>query len=67
MQNEIYRQMEANNTRMYGGGRRRAGAAPRLGGPSIPDQIAELDDLRQQGVITEAEFAEKKAELLKRM
>jgi hypothetical protein len=34
---------------------------------SIPDQIAQLDALRQQGVLSEAEFAEKKAELLKRM
>jgi membrane protein YdbS with pleckstrin-like domain len=64
VQNEIYRQMELNNTRMYGGGR--AAPAPPAP-PSIPDQIAQLDALRQQGTITEAEFADKKAELLKRM
>jgi membrane protein YdbS with pleckstrin-like domain len=65
VQNEIYRQMELNNTRMYGGGA--AAAAPQPATPSIPDQIAQLDALRQQGALSEAEFAEKKAELLKRM
>lgn len=62
VQNEIYRQMEANNSRMYG-------SAPAAAAPSasIPDQIAQLDALRQQGVLSEAEFAEKKADLLKRM
>jgi hypothetical protein len=64
VQNEIYRQMEANNTRMYGGGAQPAPAHP---APNIPEQIAQLDALRQQGVLSEAEFAEKKAELLKRM
>jgi uncharacterized membrane protein YdbT with pleckstrin-like domain len=68
VQNEIYRQMEVNNTRMYGGGRQAEPAPPaQPAPPSIPDQIAQLDALRQQGSITEAEFAEKKAELLKRM
>jgi uncharacterized membrane protein YdbT with pleckstrin-like domain len=64
VQNEIYRQMEANNSRMYGTGVHAQPAAPTA---SIPDQIAQLDALRQQGVLSEAEFAEKKAELLKRM
>jgi uncharacterized membrane protein YdbT with pleckstrin-like domain len=35
--------------------------------PTIPEQIAQLDDLRQRGTITEVEFQEKKAELLRRM
>jgi membrane protein YdbS with pleckstrin-like domain len=65
VQNEIYRQMELNNTRMYGGGA--PAPAPQPAAPSIPDQIAQLDALRQQGALSEAEFAEKKAELLKRM
>jgi uncharacterized membrane protein YdbT with pleckstrin-like domain len=34
---------------------------------SIPDQIAELARLRDQGVVTDAEFQAKKAELLSRM
>ena len=62
VQNEIYRQMEANNTRMYG-----SRAAEPAVSASIPDQIAQLDALRQQGVLSEAEFAEKKADLLRRM
>ena len=69
VQNEIYRQMELNNTRMYGG--RMAGEPAPTPTPtpsaSVPEQINQLDDLRQRGLITEAEFAEKKAELLKRM
>ena len=35
--------------------------------PSIPDQIEQLDGLRQRGVLTDAEFDAKKAELLKRL
>jgi len=46
-----------------------------LGGPpvrapavtSIPDQIEQLDGLRQRGLLTDAEFDAKKAELLKRL
>jgi len=33
----------------------------------IPAQIAELDKLRKQGIVTEAEFQKKKAELLAKM
>jgi uncharacterized membrane protein YdbT with pleckstrin-like domain len=67
VQNEIYRQMEANNARMYGA-RVGVDASPAAaGGASIPDQIERLDDLRRRGVITEAEFAAKKEELLKRL
>ncbi len=71
VQNEIYRQMEANNTRMYAG--RHAGqpapvpAPTAPAGESITDQLGKLDELRKRGVITESEFAEKKAELLKRL
>ncbi len=64
VQNEIYRQMELNNTRMYGGGRSGDSSGS---SSSIPTQIAELDKLRQQGVLSDAEFAAKKDELLKRM
>lgn len=35
--------------------------------PNIPALIAELDKLRQQNVLTEAEFQQKKAELLSKM
>lgn len=65
VQNEIYRQMEANENRKFdriGKGQGLAG-----GGGSIPEQIQQLDALRQQGVISEEEFQAKKADLLNRM
>ena len=34
---------------------------------TIPDQIAALSELHQRGVLSDAEFAQKKAELLDRM
>jgi membrane protein YdbS with pleckstrin-like domain len=37
------------------------------GGPAIPDQLIALDDLRQRGIVTEAEFQQKKHELLSRL
>jgi uncharacterized membrane protein YdbT with pleckstrin-like domain len=64
VQNEIYRQMESNSNRMYGG---RQQAATQEAGLSIPEQIEKLDELRKRGVISEQEFAAKKAELLNRM
>jgi uncharacterized membrane protein YdbT with pleckstrin-like domain len=68
VQQEIYRQMEAH-------GRKRAGwhhdTAPRtaqvVDGSSIPEQIQQLANLRDRGVITAAEFEAKKAQLLERM
>jgi len=66
VQNEIYKQMELNNTRMYGG-MGGGGAGSRSSAGSIPAQIAELDELRQRGVISQAEFEAKKADLLGRM
>jgi hypothetical protein len=40
----------------------------RLGeGHDIPDMIADLDELRKQGVLTEEEFQQKKAQLLAKM
>lgn len=59
VQNEIYRQIEDNQNRMYTGGRERE--------LSIPEQIDRLDDLRKRGVISEAEFQAKKTQLLDRM
>jgi uncharacterized membrane protein YdbT with pleckstrin-like domain len=65
VQNEIYRQMEKNKERMYPG----AAAAPQAAAShlTIPEQIEKLDDLRRRGVITDQEFAAKKAQLLERM
>ncbi len=66
VQNEIYQQMERNANKQadrISSGINRTGG----GGDSIPDQIAKLSALRDQGVLTEAEFQTKKAELLGRM
>lgn len=64
VQNEIYRQMESNENRKFDRIGSRPGAAPAA---SVPEQIQQLDALRQQGLLTEAEFQAKKADLLNRM
>jgi uncharacterized membrane protein YdbT with pleckstrin-like domain len=71
VQNEVYRQIEANENRKYD----RVGLSAAAGSAmaeehhdsSIPAQIRQLDELRRQGVLTEAEFAAKKQQLLDRM
>ncbi|MEQ8840445.1 MAG: PH domain-containing protein [Acidimicrobiales bacterium] len=65
VQNEIYRQVEGLEARKYQrmGQAASGGASPE----SIPEQIDKLDQLRRQGAITEAEFDQKKRELLDRM
>jgi uncharacterized membrane protein YdbT with pleckstrin-like domain len=65
VQNEIYKQMEANENRKYDRIGHNAGAAG--ADDSIPAQIDRLDQLRRKGAITDAEFQSKKAELLRRM
>ena len=62
VQNEIYKQMEANENRKFDRIGARGPAAE-----SIPDQIAKLDELRRQGVLTQTEFEQKKQQLLDRM
>ncbi|MEX2292818.1 MAG: PH domain-containing protein [Acidimicrobiales bacterium] len=63
IQNEIHRQMEQNENRKFD---RIATHAPPTG-PSVPEQIQQLEALRQQGVLTDAEFQAKKTDLLERM
>jgi uncharacterized membrane protein YdbT with pleckstrin-like domain len=72
VQQEIYRQKELYDSAQHS----RLGASiassmqqvqPVAGGPSIPDQIEQLDRLRRSGAITEDEFQVKKAELLRRL
>ncbi len=60
VQNEIHKQMEANENRKFD----RVNSSPP---ESIPDQIAKLDELRQRGVLTQAEFDAKKQQLLDKM
>ena len=60
LQNEIYRQIEQAQGR----------TADRMAGRrdlSVPEQIEKLDELRQRGVISQAEFDAKKTQLLDRM
>lgn len=64
VQNVIYRQMEANENRKFDRVGKGASQAPAA---SITEQIQQLDALRQQGLLTEAEFQAKKADLLDRM
>jgi cytochrome c-type biogenesis protein CcmH/NrfG len=63
--------MELNNQRTYGTIRDRNQAAQQPPAthrePTIPEQLEKLDELRKRGVITEAEFTAKKAQLLDRM
>ena len=65
VQNEIYRQMEANENRKFD----RAGSAlsQNAGQGSIPAQIRELETLRREGVLSDEEFYQAKQELLGRM
>jgi uncharacterized membrane protein YdbT with pleckstrin-like domain len=72
VQNEIYRQIEANENRKYDrvGVSAAAGTSAAQGADdteSIPAQIRQLDELRKQGLLTEEEFTRKKQQLLDRM
>jgi uncharacterized membrane protein YdbT with pleckstrin-like domain len=60
VQNAIYAEMERSQTRSA----QRATTPAQL---SVPEQIEKLDELRQRGVISQAEFDAKKAQLLDRM
>jgi uncharacterized membrane protein YdbT with pleckstrin-like domain len=70
VQKEIYVQVNANQESKYDrlgqaatGAQQAVAAAP----PSIADQVNQLAQLRDQGLLTEAEFQAKKTELLGRM
>ena len=74
VQKEVYVQMEANEGRKYdrmasahGPGPAAAPDATTPQPASIPQQIDQLSELHQRGVLSDAEFARKKAELLDRM
>jgi uncharacterized membrane protein YdbT with pleckstrin-like domain len=61
VQKEIYEQGERNKERMYQG-RGRAGASP--SGPSTSTELERLAELRDKGVLTEAEFQNQKKKIL---
>lgn len=71
VQHEIYRQKEAfERRRIVQMGQTFARNVPQhadANGPSIPEQIEQLDRLRRAGTLTDEEFQAKKAELLRRM
>lgn len=73
VQKEIYVQIENNENRkfdrMRGAGTAPGGTDPTLvqGAQSIPEQIEKLAELHQRGVLSDAEYQRKKAELLDRM
>jgi uncharacterized membrane protein YdbT with pleckstrin-like domain len=71
VQQEIYRQMEAHGRKRAAWGKdapagaaRAPAAAPAA---NIPEQLQQLAELRDKGVISAAEFEAKKAQLLERM
>ena len=67
VQNEIHRQMEENENRKFDRVSASIAGADEGREQSIPTQIRELDELRKQGLLSEAEFAAKKQQLLDRM
>lgn len=60
VQNEIYRQIEANENRKFD----RIGSPASGGGVSTADELVKLDDLRARGVLSEDEFQAEKRRLL---
>lgn len=70
VKNEIYRQIEANENRKFDRIRSGPGTDPTQAqgvAASIPEQIDQLAELHQRGVLSDSEFQRKKAELLDRM
>jgi uncharacterized membrane protein YdbT with pleckstrin-like domain len=70
VQQELYRQMEANAKKRAGWSNTAPTYAPSASSPApptVPEQLQQLADLRDRGVITAAEFETKKAQLLERM
>jgi uncharacterized membrane protein YdbT with pleckstrin-like domain len=70
VQQELYRQMEANakkRARWTAAASTPPSAAAPAPAASVPEQLQQLADLRDRGVITAAEFETKKAQLLERM
>jgi len=64
VQQEINKQIELHERKVHGDPAARAAPAAE---PSIPEQIEKLAALRDQGVLNEQEFEEKKRQLLERM
>jgi uncharacterized membrane protein YdbT with pleckstrin-like domain len=67
VQQELYRQMELHAKTRAGWNAGTAAPAAAAPAPSLPEQLQQLADLRDRGVLTTAEFEAKKAQLLERM
>jgi uncharacterized membrane protein YdbT with pleckstrin-like domain len=73
VQKEVYVQMESNENRKFDRINRPAGSGPNDptaaggGAHDVPGQIDKLAELHQRGVLSDAEYQRKKAELLDRM
>ena len=72
IQKEVHAQMEANENRKFDRMRGPAEGHPQPDHTTpqpqtIPEQIEKLSELHQRGVLSDTEFARKKAELLDRM
>jgi hypothetical protein len=60
VQRTIYEQGERNKERMYQSG----SARPSPGAPSVTTELERLAELRDRGVLTEAEFQNQKRKML---
>jgi uncharacterized membrane protein YdbT with pleckstrin-like domain len=60
VQRTIYHESELNQQRMRGGG-----GGPTASAPSMTTELQRLADLRERGVLTEAEFQDQKARILR--
>ena len=67
VQQELYRQMEVNAKKRASWSNPAPTYAAAPAAPTVPEQLQQLADLRDRGVITAAEFEAKKAQLLERM
>ncbi|HWS45888.1 MAG TPA: PH domain-containing protein [Acidimicrobiia bacterium] len=75
VQQEVYKQMEAYARKRAAWSAPQAVAAPAqappapaaAAAPTVPEQLQQLAELRDKGIITAAEFETKKAQLLERM
>jgi len=72
VQQEIYRQMEANAKKRASWTAAASVPAPAPGSapaawPTVPEQLQQLAELRDKGIVSQVEFDAKKAELLDRM
>jgi len=67
VQRTIYQQSEGNKRRMYQGGQAAPPAPPQAATPAAPSTTGELErlaELRDKGVLTEAEFQNQKKKVL---